>query len=620
MLPLRLPNIVFGRANKKLITALPLLCLAALVPNWAISQTRLDSLSSLLGQAKTDSVRASLECSIADEYLRRGICDLSIQHYTSAISYSRSVDNRAKQAYALAGIGEAYRIVDKPDLAIENFTASIKLYEQLNQPQNVAGIFNVLIELFMRQGDINSAISYANKSRAILTSSPDKARLAQLYTHIGRIFNNYKEYDSAIYYEMQAAQIFDSLKLFHEKGRALHNMANSYRETGNLKKALGIAKDVITMPETSENTKSRVFSLLLLANIYNDMGQPKLAIPPAQEALQLAKKHKFRDRERVALLYLSQAHELIPDLKTALEYHKQYSDIMDVIYDSTKYEQVAKLMTLYETEKSENLIRTQKANLESREATIELQRTKNNQLFLVIGFIIVVGVILLAGYLNKAKQNTILARQKLEIQRQNLEREVLLKEIHHRVKNNLQVISSLLSMQTRKIKDGEAKLAVREGQSRIKSMSLIHQKLYSEGNLSQINMREYIDDLSDFLFKSYKPDGDIVRTIESEDLMLDVDIAVPIGLIINELISNALKYAFEPTSDGEVKVKFVKEKGEIVLQVSDSGRGLPEDFHNRKSMGLNLVGILVQQLHGEMSINQSSGSLFTITFKDRKAA
>jgi two-component sensor histidine kinase len=278
------------------------------------------------------------------------------------------------------------------------------------------------------------------------------------------------------------------------------------------------------------------------------------------------------------------------------------------------------MKTVYESEKQEQTIEIQKANLEASNAVIELQRTKSNFLSIAVVFVMLLGTVLLIGYVNKTRRNRMLVQQKIEIERQNSERELLLKEIHHRVKNNLQVISSLLSMQSRSMKDGDAKTAVREGQSRIKSMSLIHQKLYSEDNLSKINMKDYIEELSDFLFKSYKPGVDIHKKIESDDLLLDVDVAMPLGLIINELISNALKYAFDPKTEGMVRVSLQKDNNDFVLNISDSGKGLPLDFKGNKTMGMNLVNILVEQLDGSMHINQVEGTSFTITFKDKRAA
>ncbi len=133
-------------------------------------------------------------------------------------------------------------------------------------------------------------------------------------------------------------------------------------------------------------------------------------------------------------------------------------------------------------------------------------------------------------------------------------------------------------------------------------------------------MKEYIDDLSSFLFKTYKPGVYVKQVLEAEEIMLDVDTAVPLGLIINELISNALKYAFDPNQEGQVKVKLEKDDQHYALQISDTGKGLPDGFEQSQSMGMRLVHILVDQLDAELQIDQSDGALFTIFFSDKRAA
>ncbi len=607
-------NLAFVFVFKSLLAGFLLLSIAA------SAQTRLDSLNSTLPGAISDSARAVINYALGYEYYLAGAHATSISHYKEALAYYESQHDELNQAFALTGVAETYRNEDIPDLAIEHFLNAARLFEIESRWEEVARIYNSLTDLFLRQGDLGSALVYTDKCREILKQQPDNRALAQLYNNVGRIYNDYKRYDSAIYYYDQAANIFNSLKLNHDRGRALHNMANSLREQGNLREALQLCTKVLEIREINENVKSRVFSLLLKSNIYADMHNAEEAIKYAQEGLRLAQTHGFRDRERVALLYLSDAYALIPDYQQAFHYHKKYAELMDIVYDSTKYTQVARMKTVYETEKNEQTIALQKANLEASVATIELQQVRSNLLLIAASFVLLLGVILFVGYVNKTKRNRILIQQKNEIERQNSEREILLKEIHHRVKNNLQVISSLLSMQSRKMQEGEAKIAVKEGQSRIKSMSLIHQKLYSEGNLSKINMKAYIEELSDFLFKSYKPGDDIHREIKSEDVFIDVDMAVPLGLIINELISNALKYAFYPSTEGVVKISLSKDDDDFLLEVSDSGKGLPADFENSHSMGMNLVNILVQQLDGSIDINSMDGTSFKIRFKDQRAA
>jgi len=198
------------------------------------------------------------------------------------------------------------------------------------------------------------------------------------------------------------------------------------------------------------------------------------------------------------------------------------------------------------------------------------------------------------------------------------EKEVLLKEIHHRVKNNLQVISSLLKLQSAYIKDKEALALFTDSYNRVRSMALIHEKLYQSSSLGRINAAEYIRDLVDHLFRSYRVATiPIELNLQVEEISLDVDTAIPCGLIINELVSNSLKYGFTGRSKGGIIIKFAQtEAQKINLVVGDDGVGLPPEFdvEETESLGLNLVYNLTEQLGGELKLNCESGTLFDITF------
>jgi two-component sensor histidine kinase len=214
--------------------------------------------------------------------------------------------------------------------------------------------------------------------------------------------------------------------------------------------------------------------------------------------------------------------------------------------------------------------------------------------------------------------------QQIEIQNDHLiqrneQIEVLLKEIHHRVKNNLQVISSLLDLQSNEIDDKKTLATLEEGQNRVKAMSLIHQKLYQNKNLETIEFEEYSQLLIADLAAIFKKSKSIRVEIKSEgNTSYDIDTAVPLGLILNELISNAFKYAFE-SSDGKILVT-IKElgNGRHQLTVKDSGPGLPEnfDFIRAKSLGLKLVRSLAKQLYGQFDYTYDSGAEFAISFQD----
>jgi PAS domain S-box-containing protein len=201
------------------------------------------------------------------------------------------------------------------------------------------------------------------------------------------------------------------------------------------------------------------------------------------------------------------------------------------------------------------------------------------------------------------------------------DREILLKEIHHRVKNNLQMVSSLLRLQANSIQDPSILPFFKDSQNRVKAMALIHERLYQSNNLARIHFPEYVRKLVCDVFRSYNPASSTIRLyFDIAEVELDVDTVIPCGLIVNELVSNALKYAFPNQMDGEITISFlVLASTQYQLAVRDNGIGLPEefDFRNTTSLGLQLVCALTQQLQGTIEVDTHQGTAFYVTFNDK---
>jgi PAS domain S-box-containing protein len=216
----------------------------------------------------------------------------------------------------------------------------------------------------------------------------------------------------------------------------------------------------------------------------------------------------------------------------------------------------------------------------------------------------------------------------LEIKKSLEEKETLLKEIHHRVKNNLTVISSLLNLQSRYIKDKDDLMMFMESQSRAKSMALIHKRLYDSTDLKRIDFGDYINTLANEMFKTYVPDPNRIKlNLNVEDIMLDINTAIPLGLILNELLTNCMKYAFPQTDTGDNKsemghihVNLYKNEDGYTLSVEDDGKGFPEDIdiENTDSLGLQLINSLTNQIDAEIQLNRTGGTSFKINFNERK--
>ncbi|MBW2596211.1 MAG: PAS domain S-box protein, partial [Deltaproteobacteria bacterium] len=229
----------------------------------------------------------------------------------------------------------------------------------------------------------------------------------------------------------------------------------------------------------------------------------------------------------------------------------------------------------------------------------------------------------ITGYQGIIRDETERKHAEEKIKRSLREKETLLSEIHHRVKNNMQIIISLLSLQSKDIADERALSLIKNCEDRIRSMSLVHEKLYSSEDLSRIDFSDYVESMAARLFQVHRVDSRVVSfSSHIKNVSFNIETAIPLGLIANELISNALKHAFPEGRKGKIAVELTQDKKteEYILTVTDNGVGFPEeiDYRNSETFGLQLVDMLTEQLHGTVELDRSKGTSFKITFKEQK--
>jgi two-component sensor histidine kinase len=317
------------------------------------------------------------------------------------------------------------------------------------------------------------------------------------------------------------------------------------------------------------------------------------------------------------------------DYKSALYYLALYNSSSQKIYNESESKQFYDLSIKYETLQKEKKVQA----LEALNQLQELRDIAARRLFYA-GFIFL-GVIIILIYLryrNNRIKNMQLNEQKEEIDKQNAnlqklndtqtsllnEKEWLLREIHHRVKNNLQVINSLLVSQAAFLKDRTAINAMKESQHRVQAMALIHQKLYNSENHSSIYMPQYVGELVEYLKDSFNIKQKVLFQLDIEPLWLDVTKVVPLGLILNEIITNAFKYAFPHTQEDTISITLKSDGDKIMLIVADNGHGLPENYNPSKSdsFGMILMQGMAEDLEGNFAIENHNGTKITVVFEN----
>ena len=304
---------------------------------------------------------------------------------------------------------------------------------------------------------------------------------------------------------------------------------------------------------------------------------------------------------------LSKAHENLGDFEQALASSKMSDKLRQEVFTKEAEDKIALLQTEMEVAQKENTIKLQQ---------VELSKTRELQMFylaLAIVAIVFLGLLYII-YLRKEKYSKLLEKR-------NQEKEYLLKEIHHRVKNNLETISSLLSLQIATIESPEFKQIMEETYSRVQSMGMIHLSLYKKGNLKKVEMKQFFEELGGFIVDTFDAESRIDFKTEMEPISLDIDIAIPIGLIVNELISNSLKYAFPQNSAGRITVSLEEKDASLLLSVSDDGIGMMANSTSKGTgFGRELIGLLTRQLDGKMTLVNESGTAFSFEFVLNKAA
>ncbi len=348
---------------------------------------------------------------------------------------------------------------------------------------------------------------------------------------------------------------------------------------------------------------------LALAECFLQLGDLKKATDYLSDNIQPKMTANLIKKNRLLSIY----YDMLGDYKNASLYLKKNIRINDSLSNNESELRKQQLATVMAEEKANtrSIMDAQKLTLEKQRNEMIAKDEKISLVFISLIFTLLGFAGLVYAYLKSIKNQRLIAEQKHIIEKALVEKDSLLKEIHHRVKNNLQMVSSLLSLQTKNTRSKAAIEALEEGKSRVKAMALIHQKLYQNDDLSVIEMQGYIESLINSVQSVYKKGGHNINiTIDAEGIELDIDRAIPFGLILNELVSNSFKYAF-PVDDENGKIyihlRKIGEK-EGFFEYTDNGVGLPDDTDERanSSMGIRLMNRLANQLQTKLNIDRTS--------------
>ncbi len=545
---------------------------------------------------------------------------------------------------------------DDPQKNLTYTKAYGKLAEKLGYKLKIGLAKFYEANAYVPMGNNEEALKSLLEAEEIFTSLSDHSKLISVINSIGAVYEGLNLDKEALRFFQRSLDLAISISDKRRQGIALNNISNIHFRAGNYTKSKNALDSVYKISEALDDQLKEILDLnyantlmglklyqkaqtlydkilksknqdnAIISRCYFGLGKIKYF----QDDLEMGLKH-FKKAKSIAINnsltqisneideWIVKCYETKTDFQKAYIALKDSKLLSDSMHNIEVEEKVVDALKKYEAEKLEQEIKV--LTLENEVNSLNLKKTRQLSLIFIVVALLLGLLAFLAWRLKniKTKNNIELTSKNQQISKALEEKNILLREIHHRVKNNLQVISSLLKLQSQYIEDEGAVKAIAEGRNRVHSMALLHQNLYKEDNLTGVNMKEYFTNLIEGLFDAYKI-TDIKLVTEIEDLTLDIDTVIPLGLIANELVSNALKHAFEKVENGVLTVKLWEKDGHLLFNVKDNGNGYDKNLvaEGKKSFGQKLIKSLSDKLEADIQVTTTSGTNVTLSIKDYK--
>ncbi len=511
--------------------------------------------------AENDTANSTnIEINLAIIYKNRGLYEKALEHVFSALNKLERLPPDRPLASAYNTVGSVYSKMNDHADALVFYKKALKIRQQIAYQKGIGQSYNNIGETYIALKIYDSALINLQNSARIKRLQNDRNAMGATLNHIGSVLIKQKAYTEA------RINLIESVKIKHEFGERIEE-AMALNNLGELSLAMND-------PRLAENYLLQARSLLRQSQALD---------------------HLQRNLELMAQVFIDRG-----DSRRALETIQELLIVKDSLLSKEKMESLLAMHVRYETERKEQQIALLEQQRELHK--IELASTR----LWVLGLVLVVMLLVIIAALTYANFRTI-RRNKMGI-------EILLRELHHRVKNNLQLLASIFSLQSRELRDERALQAIKTSEARINAMALIHRKLYNIDKYRTINIKAYIDELVQYLIFAYGYNEKPFKLSASiSEVQVDVDKAIPLGLILNELISNSFKYAYNENLNPEliIDLKSVDEK--ICIDLSDNGKGIqPADLAEHDSFGLRMVNTLVTQLKGYMDTKTENGTHYKL--------
>ena len=484
--------------------------------------------------------------------------------------------------------------------------------EKWQVSSEIPTIYAIIGNLHKEKNNYSMAFESVDKGMAVSKQLKDTvsiiymARLKAMFTQgLGSNKRDTAMIHRSLNMHLQGLKLAESSPAFERTRIAYYNnIAQVYVKRRQLDSAEYYVNKAIFLAKKYEQFLSLTYSYTWLALVMEKRGQQQKSLDYLGMALKIAKDLKHPYREMEIYDYTMEVLRGAENYKDALQAYTSYSQLRDSLKVLENVKQVGELQVRYEAEKKDRQIG-------SLGEVNELRSKQTIGALAGLGVVLALSAMMFSQYRVIRRNNAVLAENNIRIRAQSDKMQFLMKELHHRVKNNLQIVSNLLSLQANRLADDDARKIMKAGQQRIETMSIIHRSLYSQDSVNMVNMKDYVADLLESIVQSFGDENDptyLNVTVEVGEL--DVDIAMPLGLIINEWITNSFKHAFHNVIKPVITLKLIETSDQIKLEIKDNGPGFDLIKWERPngSFGVRLIKVLSRQLEGLCRVVEGSGA------------
>ncbi|WP_224994802.1 tetratricopeptide repeat protein [Cesiribacter sp. SM1] len=575
----------------------------------------------------------------------QGKFEESASKYERALRFFKKIGADNGVATATIRIGVVQLRNGKYDKAIKYFLDALKIAEKSGNRFGVMEANYSISWVYLDKHDYDLALTYLTTAEKINDSLPFSSLTLNIYNHFGVAYRQKQEYEKAIPYLEKGILLSNQPEYQGLNITLINNLASVYALKGLKKKAIALQEEALERSRQINNYLRELQSLYALARTYGT-DDPSKAIYYLEQAVLLAREKGAHKQEIRFLKAITEFYTSQGKYKEAFSMKQREQALTDSFFYQSTAIRIDSLKSAYELSKSKAKIK--ELSLINNRNSLELEKSTiiRNVTFAGAGLLLIILGLLYNRYHFKQESNLLLQHRQEEINQKNhflelllmekesllkdkeglishkddllKEKEWLLREIHHRVKNNLQIVMSLLNSQAAYLQESKALSAIQESQQRVHAIALIHQKLYQSEGMARIEMSAYIREVCDYLSDSFNVQERICFQLDIARLELDVATAVPLGLIINEAITNSIKYAFPGPGTGRISIGLRPlEQAGYQLCIADDGIGISSDYDlsQSRSLGMSLMRGLSRQLGGSLHLESAGGVTICVSFQ-----